>query len=236
MRGMVIRTSRRSLTVPHAVRFALLALGGLLLGHEAVYAVYYGLGAGLAQAMSAGGHDTYWPMFSTLALSGLLLLLTRGVWRLSRLRTDASQPDAQGPALGPRSTAQVRSYRQELRAIWPALFAVVAVAYLVQENLEHLLGHGHLPGLAPLIGPEAPLALPVLAAVTLALAALGALLRWRIAVLEARLALLERRRHPRPRHQLRPAARWVLLGAVRATFWSLVRQGPVRAPPAARFA
>lgn len=43
---------------------------------------------------------------------------------------------------------------------------LVAVAFALQENAEHLVGHGHGIGLGALIGPEYPLALPVLAAVT----------------------------------------------------------------------
>jgi hypothetical protein len=249
MRRMVLQTSRRSLVVPHALRFGLLALGGLLLGHEAVYTVQYGIGAGLTQAMASGGH-AYWPIFSTLALSALLVLLARSAWQLTQLRLarasdDAARPAAErGPAGkrvgtgGTPPTAPLiapptapRTYPRELLALWAPLFGVVAIGFTILENLEHFTSHGHVPGLEPIIGPAVPLALPILALVTLALATIGALLRWRIATLEARLARA-RAGHPARAHaDRRPAQAWAVVGAIRATFWSLIRQGPVRAPP-----
>ena len=62
------------------------------------------------------------------------------------------------------------------------------VLFGVQENIEYLAAHGDVIGIEALVGPYAPLAIPVLALVTLALAAIGGLVRWRIAVLEARIA------------------------------------------------
>jgi len=233
---MVLLTSRRSLVLPHAVRFALLAVGGLLLGHEAAYAVQYGVGAGFTQAMAEGGHG-YWPMFSTLALSALLLLLGRAAWRLAQLhvaRVGERQETARPASIDQWSATAPRSYRRELIGLWPPLFGVVAVAYAIQENVEHFTSHGHVPGLEPLIGTTAPFALPVLALVTLGLAAVGALLRWRIATLEAHLAQARARHPPRSHAGQRPAPDWAVLGAVRATFWSLIRQGPERAPPRSR--
>lgn len=254
MRGMVLQTSRRSLVVPHAVRFGLLALGGLLLGHQAAYAVQYGIGAGLTQAMATGGHG-YWPIFSTLALSALLLLLSRSTWRLVPLRGDGPSAGAPRAAAeghpaglprarhGPRPTdpptappTVPRTYRRELLALWPPLFGVVAIGFTIQENLEHVTSHGHVPGLEPILGPSAPLALPILALVTLALAAVGALLRWRVATLEARLARSRTAQSASARTARRPAPAWTVVGAIRATFWSLIRQGPVRAPPRLRSA
>ena len=246
MRAMVLQTSRRSLVVPHALRFGLLALGGLLLGHEAIYALQYGIGAGFTQAMAGGGHG-YWPLFSTIALSALLLLLLRSGYQLARLRLawasdDAARPTGQrGPASKPHGAAghpqpAARTYRRELLGLWPPLFGVVAIGYTIQENLEHFTNHGHVPGLEPLLGPAAPLALPILGLVTLVLAAVGALLRWRIATLEARLARARAAHPARTRADRRPAQAWTLVGAVRATFWSLIRPGPVGAPPGPRSA
>jgi len=44
---------------------------------------------------------------------------------------------------------------------------MVAIGFAVQENVEHLVSHDHLLGLGALIGPEYPLALPVIATITL---------------------------------------------------------------------
>ena len=222
---MVVVASRRSLLFLHVARFALLALGGLLIGHQAVYVAQYGEGATLSQAMTAGGHDGYWSTFTTVALSGLLLLLLRSAWRLVELRRDAA-----GIVRDTSDAHPVRAYGRELLRLWPPLFGTVAVAYLIQENIEHLVAQGHLAGFSPIVGAEAALALPILGLVTLAFALVGALIRSRIAVLEARvLAARARARWSVDADRLHTS--WTLVGAIRATFWSLARQGPVRAPP-----
>jgi hypothetical protein len=225
---MVLLASRRSFVRLHVLRFALLALGSLLAGHQAVYVAQYGDGAALTQAMTAGGHDGYWGLFTTVALSGLLLLLIRSAWRLVALRWASA---AAGSVGLPHPPGHVRSYRRELLLLWPPLFGTVAIAYGVQENIEHLIAQGHLPGFAPLVGAEAPLALPILGLVTLAFAVVGALVRWRIAVLEARVLSAPQAPPRWSRSAQRPLVGWAFVGAMRATFWSLVRQGPVRAPP-----
>ncbi len=207
------------------MRFALLALGGLLVGHQAVYVAEYGEGGTLSQAMTTGGHDGYWSAFTTVALSGLLLLLLRSAWRLLELRRDTA-----GIAIQASEGRRAWVYGRELLRLWPPLFGTVAVAYLIQENVEHLAAQGHLAGFSPLVGAQAPLALPILGLVTLACAVVGALVRWRIAVLEARV----RAARARIKWSVgadRLVVRWTLVGAIRATFWSLARQGPVRAPP-----
>jgi hypothetical protein len=56
---------------------------------------------------------------------------------------------------------------------WGRLFAIVAIGFVIQESAEHFAMHGHAIGVGALIGPEYPLALPILGLVTLA-AALGA--------------------------------------------------------------
>ena len=222
---MVVVASRRSFLFLHVARFALLALGGLLIGHQAVYVAQYGEGATLSQAMTAGGHDGYWSTFTTVALSGLLLLLLRSAWRLVELRRETA-----GIAIDTAGAQRARAYGRELLRLWPPLFGTVAIAYLIQENIEHLLGQGHLAGFSPIVGAEAPLALPILGLVTLAFALVGALIRWRIAVLEARVrAARARTRWSVGADRLHTS--WTLVGAIRATFWSLARQGPVRAPP-----
>lgn len=222
---MVLHASRRSFLRLHVLRFGLLSLGALLVGHQAVYVAQYGEGAALSQAMTAGGHGGYWAAFTTVGLAGLLALLTRAVWRLIELRRSSSDAADPLPVAAP-----VRSYPRELLLLWPPLFGTVAIAYGIQENIEHLVAQGHLPGFAPLVGAEAPLALPILGLVTLAFAIVGALVRWRIALLEARV-LASRARIRWTVGADRLVAHWTLVGAIRATFWSLARQGPVRAPP-----
>jgi hypothetical protein len=225
---MVLLASRRSFLFLHVARFALLALGGLLVGHQAVYVAQYGEGAALSQAMTTGGHDGYWSTFTTLALSGLLLLLLRSAWRLIELRRETA-----GLAVEAAEGQRARAYVRELLRLWPPLFGTVSIAYLIQENIEHLLGQGHPAGFSPLVSAQAALALPILGLVTLAFAVVGALVRWRMAVLEARVRAARARIRWLAGPADRLVTRWALVGAIRATFWSLARQGPVRAPPPA---
>jgi len=224
---MVLQASRSSWLRLHVLRFTLLSLGALLIGHQAVYLAQYGDGAALTAAMTSGGHDGYWGTFTTVALSGLLLLLLRAGWRVLELRRDAAALPA-----APRVVPEMHGYPRELLRLWPPLFGTVAVAFLIQENIEHLGMQGHLAGFSPLVSAQAALALPILGLVTLAFAVVGALVRWRIAALEARIRAV-RARNRWWASVDRSIVDWTLVGAIRATFWSLARQGPVRAPPPA---
>jgi hypothetical protein len=222
---MIVLASTRAARAFRVARFGALALVSMWLAHDAVFAVEHGIGAGFAAAMSAGGHDGYWWAFSLVVATAATLL---GLWvaiRLIRLaaRTQAVRPR---PARRP-----VPTYRGELGGLWIALFAVTTAAFAFQENVEHLAGHGHLIGLGALTGPEYPLAVPVIAAVTFVAAALGALVRWRIAVLEARIG--GRLHEPRARglHRSRPPAAWAEIASARAHAWFLVRLDAGRAPP-----
>jgi hypothetical protein len=201
------------------------------LAHDAVFAVEHGIGAGFAQAMRTGGHDAYWPAFSILAAVVTTILSLRAAVRIGRLGRQA------GPWTGrhrPTGGAADRApgYLRELVRLWLSLFVVVATAFAIQENVEHVAGHGHVLGLGALIGPEYPLALPVIGLVTLAAAALGAIVRWRIGVLEARLANRQPAARPVGAAARRPASRWADVAALRVRTWFLVRLDAGRAPPA----
>jgi len=224
---MTIDTSLRTARVLRAVRLAMLGLVSVVIAHDAIFAAQYGFGSAFARAMRDGGHDGYWPAFSMVAVVAATVLGLRAVVRIGRLREmdRATRPVAE--AAGPHQ----RGYRRELIGLWPPLLALVTVAFTVQENVEHFAGHGHVIGLGALTGPEYPLALPVLALVTLAAAAVGALVRWRITVLTARLAgrpPVVRRRRLGAR---RPSPRWADVAAIRAHAWFLVRLDAGRAPP-----
>ncbi len=226
---MTIETSCRTARLLRAVRLAMLGLVSLAIAHDAIFAAQYGFGEAFARAMRDGGHDGYWPVFSMIAVVAATVLGLRAAVRVGRVRgTDRSIRATTVPGGSPD-----RGYRRELVGLWSPLFVLVSIAFAVQENVEHLAGHGHVLGLAALTGPEYPLALPALALVTLAAAAVGALVRWRIAVLTARLAgrpPAARRRDLTPR---RPAPRWTDVAAVRAHAWFLVRLDAGRAPPLA---
>lgn len=228
---MTFEASARMVRLLAAARFALLVIACVAIAHDVIFAVEHGVGAGFADAMRKGGHDGYWPAFSVIvAVSGTVLGLRAAV-RLGRLGRAAARGQQGPPATS--SLAAPRSYPAELVRLWLPLVAVVGVAFAVQENVEHLIGHGHLIGLGALIGPEYPLALPVIGLVALAAAALGGLVRWRIARLQARVV---GRRAPTRHRGLaarRPAPGWANVAALRVRVWTLVRLDAGRAPPVA---
>jgi hypothetical protein len=122
-------------------------------------------------------------------------------------------------------------YLREVARLWPRLLLVVACAFLLQENAEHLAaGHG-LPGLWALSAPGYPLAIPVLVVVTGLLAAVGGWLQWHRETLIRRLrasqSALARRRHL----SRVPHRRWALVAAMVAHRWMLLRLDAERAPP-----
>ncbi len=124
-----------------------------------------GSAAGFARAMQAGGHDGYWPV--VLGPGRRSRRRSSGCGRRSGSAASRASWRSGGPTGAPvADRARARSRRLSHRAgpaVAPPVRLVVTTAFAVQENLEHLAGHGHLIGLGALIGPEYPLALPVLA-------------------------------------------------------------------------
>jgi hypothetical protein len=193
----------------------------LLVSHDAVYLARLGPGHALAQTLRAAGHD-YWGTASlALVLIGGVALGATAI-RLHRLRRIAVQ-------LAAGRVARSRSYGARWLAAWLRLLAVVAIGFGVQENVEHVIGHGHAPGLGALIGPEYPLALPVIAAITGLAALITAALSQAEHALLAVIADAIRRRLARaPRRTHRPLLR---LTVVLAPPLALAAAG--RAPPRA---
>ncbi|HEX5040787.1 MAG TPA: hypothetical protein VFW95_11700 [Candidatus Limnocylindria bacterium] len=199
-----------------SVAFWALAGVALLVSHDAVFAIQAGPGQRLTEALRAAGHD-YWGVASAfIAAIGLVVGLV-AVARLRRLQRHASDLRA-----APRVSGRTR---QVLRT-WGRLFVIVTAGFLVQENLEHLAMHGHLIGAGALAGPEYPLALPVIAAVTFVAGVVGGLIRGKeSALLQAIAAALAGLDHG-PVHVIRRP------GGVRITRASiLARCGAGRAPP-----
>jgi hypothetical protein len=228
-----VRTARRL----RAIRFVLLAIGGLLVGHTAVYLAAFGDGPGFARAMSAGGHNGYWPVFAGAALACLAALAIDGLVGLARAAVAARRPASHDErssgtrveqSSGGDRTAPPSDYLTEFLDLWGPLFLVVCAAFVVQENVESLVALGRAPGLIVLTAHLS--ATPVLALVTGLLAAVGARVRWRIAELQ-RQAARARLRWPVATER-RPHPRWSLESAALAARWLLLRLDPGRAPPA----
>jgi hypothetical protein len=206
--------------IPGRVVFWAAAGMALLVSHDAIYLVQVGPGAELASTLRSAAHD-YWGLASlALILVGLVAAIGSAL-HLRGLRRTADAVGAEGSAL------RTRPYLRRWLAAWARLAAVVAIGFALQENVEHVLRHGHAPGLEALIGPEFPLALPVIGLITavaaLVVAALGQVER----SLLAAIADAVRRAHRRaPRSVARPPLR---LPAVAGS--PLARAAAGRAPP-----
>ena len=202
-------------------RFAFWAPAGvaLLASHDAIYLIQVGPGQELADALRQAGHG-YWTAVSlALALLGMVAGIA-GVIRLRRLRRLARDVGAA------RATGSHRFGIRWLGA-WAKLLAIVAVGFTVQENVEHFISHGHAMGLGALLGPEFPLALPVIACIT-AIAGLGVagLGHAEQALLVAIAAALHRPLGRPPRAIRRPPVRLLI-----ALASPLARAWAGRAPP-----
>ncbi len=232
---MTLRTSRSTARAAGSGRFVLLAIVALFVAHDAIFLAEYGIGDTFAAAMRQSGHDGYWPIYMLLVGVAGAALVASTALRVARLRLrlaalGTSHRGVFAQELQDRAP-DVRSYRRELLVLWIRLFAAVVLAFVIQENLEHV-AHHHVPGLGVLLGPENPLALPVLAAITFILAAVGALVRWRIAILGERLAqAIAAGAYRSGLRATGPAAGSWVAAAVCAHRWTIARQDPGRAPP-----
>jgi hypothetical protein len=204
-------------------RFAFWALAGvtLLVSHDAVFLAQTGPGAAFAAALRDAGHG-YWGMASIgLALTGSMGAIG-ALLRVRHLRRRAAVLDLAANPIGRRAYL-VRSLR-----CWIGMFVLIAVGFAIQENVEHLLAHGHAIGGAALIGPEYPLAIPVIAAISL----LSGLVAGAFVAVEHDLlvrieAAIRRLLARAPRMLVRPPAR-LHLAPIRV----LALPGAGRAPPA----
>jgi hypothetical protein len=121
------------------------------------------------------------------------------------------------------------SYGAEWRRIAGRLAPSAAALYLVVENLEHLIGHGHAEGLGVYLAPESILALPMVIAAAALAAAVGALVRWRETALIERLRRMVRRYAlPAP---ARAPERWQITAALVRLRLLSVSSDSNRAPP-----
>ena len=141
--------------IPGRVAFWVLAGVALFVSHDAIFLVQVGPGETLVRLLRQESH-AYWGTASLgLACMGVAVA-ARTLLHLRALRRRAARlglaPDGARPS--------------GLVACWLRLAATVCLGFVIQENVEHYLGHRHVPGFAILIGPEHPLALPVIAMVS----------------------------------------------------------------------
>jgi hypothetical protein len=201
------------------IAFWALAGVALLVSHDAVFLAQLGPGQALAHVLREAGHG-YWGAASVaLAVLGLIALAATLV-RLMALRRSARALEANPVGRAPHYIARW------LHA-WGRLLTIVAIGFVVQENIEHLIGHAHAPGLGALMGPEYPLALPVIAGITTVAALFAAALSQTEEALLAAIAdAMQRCVGRAPRHLQRPPLRLLV-----SLISLLARSAAGRAPP-----
>lgn len=203
----------------HRNRLAFWALAGLALfvAHDAIYLIQIGPGEALAATLRTAGHG-YWGLAS-LVLTAVALVVGVSIWlRMRRLRRRAAGLGAARHSSGP--------FARRFVVAWLRLTAVVAIGFVIQENVEHSIIHGHAPGVGALVGPEYPLALPVIGLIGAVAAAVAAIVTRTqealVLAIEAALRRLVRPLLAGPRPAAVPAA---AIGSV------LAHPGAGRAPP-----
>ena len=200
--------------------FAAMTFAALTIGHELTYLAVHGPGEGYARAMAEGGHERYWTTF-VLAIASMVGGL--GVVAAVQIRRLHRHAVAVGT-----ETSGLRERRGEwlsiLGRLWLRLGLAAGGLFLLQENLERAaIGEG--PPVLGVFLADQIIALPLLAAASLLVAAVGALFAWRrdIYLDRIRLAAAWRRREE---SSLRPNSR-----VERLLDRLLGRQNGTRAPP-----
>ena len=162
------------------IAFWALAGIALLVSHDAIFFVQYGPGESLTAALREAGH-AYWTVASLgVAVIGALVAASVA-FRVLHLRRRARR-------LATVGTPVPSGWPRRLLMTWGRLLAVVAIGFVIQESAEHFAMHGHAIGVGALIGPEYPLALPMLGLVTLAAALVAVYVSAVEASLEATIA------------------------------------------------
>jgi hypothetical protein len=182
------------------IGFLVLALVALVVAHDLVFLLTYG--AGFDEALAHSGHDGTWATAVVVVLAAGIAFFGLATWRLYRLGVVAR---AIIPADGGRPPS-ASGIGWRIVGLWWRLFAATTLLFVVQENLEHQRIGEALPGLSVLGSGEYSDAALVIAVVTLGVAIVGALFRWRRDLLVARIVSALQRRHGRhPRVLPRPA-------------------------------
>jgi len=213
---MRIRTF--SARIPNRAAFWALAGVALLLSHDAIFLVQLGPGESLTRTLRAAGHD-YWGVASLVLAAIGVAAAARAALRIHALRRRLA-------GLGVRRPKPIgSSISARLASTWLRIFAIVAIGFAIQENLEHLAVHGHAIGVGALLGPEYPLAIPMIALISGVAALIAAAVGNAESTLVAVIAAVLRAHGRAPRSLARPPMR-VALGRVSPIAHSLAGRAP----------
>ena len=152
-------------------------------GHQLALAA--GMVATSETGLRAADHGPVWGLAVALVAAAAVLAVGLAAWRILALRLRLR--------LAP--TVSLPSGATLLRT-WTAVTAVALALFLLQENVEHLAQHGHLPMLEPLLSGQYVLVLPVFASLGLLLVAAGLAVGTTLRHLERAAAVLVLRGRP----------------------------------------
>ncbi len=172
---------------PHVTRsfgrrsvLAIASSVALILAHHSIYLIAHGP-AGYEGGMSADGHDGYWRAWAGgVAVVGGLLAAVAG-WQIRRL------VHLRHPGSRAFTDSGLRDYIRSMGYWWPRLLVAVTALLVLHENGEYLRLGLDLPALSVLGTGEYGAAMPAIAAVSLLMSAILALIEWCRRSLLARL-------------------------------------------------
>jgi TRAP-type C4-dicarboxylate transport system permease small subunit len=162
-------------------------------------------------------HSAEWS--ATVALLMLLVMLATGwtAWRIAALRWQlALIPSVQIPG------------GHVLPGTWARILVAALAIFLLQENAEHLIAHGHLPLIEPLLSGQYQAALPIFGGLALLVAITSLVVARRLNDLRAAVRL-----SVPPAHRPRRVGSWrTFFGDRRHRARLATAMSARRAPPA----
>jgi hypothetical protein len=161
---------------------AALSLAALVLGHDLIFLLTYGLDFGAA--MQRTGHGAPWLVTIITAATVASTMTTLAVRRLVALSRLARE--VEGGNVQVRGASLSDLGRQILR-LWAPILVVALALFVANENLERAIVGIRLPGLSVLFGTTHAPTMLVFALVALFVSAFAGLYRWRRDVLAARI-------------------------------------------------
>jgi hypothetical protein len=185
-----------------ALALAALSLAALVLGHDLIFVLTYGIDVG--GALQRTGHGVAWlvTVISAAIVAGsMLALAARRLISLSRLAHDLEH----GLVRVRRGSSG--ELGREIFRLWVPILVTSLVLFVVNENLERAAIGLQLPGLGIVIGSGHAPAVLIFAAVSLFVAGFAGLYRWRRDLLHAR-AIAARARWANPGPSRLPPRRW----------------------------
>ncbi|MEX1072622.1 MAG: hypothetical protein WED86_02890 [Chloroflexota bacterium] len=190
------RRPRRS-RLPTRLYFALMTALVVVLGHTLALAIGEARSGEVIPSLTAARHGEAWVLAVAVVVIAVLGFAVAVAWRMQTLRRRLLALACSLPR--PR-----RPQALELLRTWGNLFLVSVAVFVVQENAEHLVAHGHLPGLPVLVDGHYAVAIPAFAVASLVVAAIWTICQQRLAAMTDAIAAVDYWLRRAPRTIARP--------------------------------